>query len=640
MQDSTCRKPIRIRSGRLMAIVLALGMTALNPGAQQRPPARPPVPVVPQPVDRTRGLERYIRLIRTGGDQREAAWQVWWELNKEWYLGLARRDQLPGREASGEGGPFLGKRTRPDPSARPFGADLRVRLIRPDLQLLLEDDKVVVRSAAAQALGLLGDAGAAESLVAAVRDSNTDVQDTAALALGMLGNKNVVAVLREVIFPDARNPEAGVRPERRTDRLRATAALALGLAGDPEARSVLIAATARREARDLRAAAVLGLGLLGDRASEAFLVKLYNAPKTGIQMQAVIAGALGHHSGAAACEQLLKAIKSKKSEIRRSAALALGHIVLRTTNLDRLEDALENRQKAREMAPEARKKLEAYIKELEEPARAERELVERFDLARRRALSHAAFEDPEYVVRQFACVALGQVGLPEDRARLVRLLDHEILELRPFAALGLGILGGRGHDEDGAVARILLTAFEKERRLDHKVAFAVALGLRGWGEAAPAVLKALKATSEPLSRSYYAMALAMLAYREALPEVVNVMLQVREKDELQQTAMAYGLLATGRSADELVKVLQTSKSQYDRAQAAVGLALFGRSADLRMLSGYLRSTENPSVERAFVAEGIGMAGDARDPGPLARIAVAYNFHLGFEAIDRTIQRKW
>ena len=39
-------------------------------------------------------------------------------------------------------------------------------------------------------------------------------------------------------------------------------------------------------------------------------------------------------------------------------------------------------------------------------------------------------------------------------------------------------------------------------------------------------------------------------------------------------------------------------------------------------------------------EGLGMAGDIRDPGPLARLAGAYSFYLGFEAIERAIRRKW
>ena len=72
----------------------------------------------------------------------------------------------------------------------------------------------------------------------------------------------------------------------------------------------------------------------------------------------------------------------------------------------------------------------------------------------------------------------------------------------------------------------------------------------------------------------------------------------------------------------------------------MGLALFGKNDDLRLLSRYIREAKVPAIDRAVVIEGIGVAGDPRDPGPLAWVAGGYNFYLNFAAIDRAITRKW
>ncbi|MBN2492349.1 MAG: HEAT repeat domain-containing protein [Planctomycetes bacterium] len=606
-------------------------------------PAQPiPLPGVSLPEGRLQGLGRYVRPLRSGGglaESRGAAWQVWWELNKEHYLGLARRDRMPGRGETGEGEPFVGARRPPDPAARPFGADARVRLVRPDLELLLREDKTLVRVAAALALGQLGDPRSAGALLDAVGDSNADVQDAAVLALGMVGDPDGVRALEELLGKTA-NGARLVRQSQVNDRLRATAALALGLTGRADALFGLAAATDRTEPRDVRAAAVLGIGLLDGEGGDSHLVEVLERKNSGAQIRAAAAIALGHTGGELARPALLSALRSTNTEVRRAAALALGNLVFPRPEAARLAQARARRREAKDAAPEALARMDAFLATLEAAAAREANEAERFDAARGRALRIAAAEDAEQGVRQFAAIALGQTGGPEERGFLVALLEDRLLELRPFAGLALGILGGRGADDDGRAATVLLREFRAASRLDHRVAFAVALGLRGWRGAGEPILAEMERVTDPLSRSYHAVALAMLGHTEALGAVVKVMLEARERDELQQSAMAYGLLATAQSTEMLAERLARSRDRFERKQAAVGLALFGRSSDLRALSRYLRDTSQPASDRAFVIEGLGMAGDVRDPGPLARLAGAYSFHLGFEAIERALQRKW
>jgi len=580
-----------------------------------------------------------FRLNTDAANHAGAAWQVWWELNKEWFIGLARRDQMPGRGESRPGGPFLGRGRRPDSMARPFAADFRVRLIRPDLEVLLEDENMGVRRSAALALGQLGDPRSIDALTAAVGDGNTDVRDTAILALGMLRDGKGVPALTALL----RGGETAaklVRQSKIDDQRRATAALGLGLTGKVEVLPALAAAAVRDQPRAVRSAAIFGMGLLTLPEAEAYLARLLSRKKTDIQLKALAATALGKIGGAVSRNALLHAIDSSKSEVRRSAALALGHLEPPQPARTRLETVRAHRRSAKSVTPDVIAKLDATIKELEERAKKERAELDRFEKARRRALRIAALGDAVYSVRQFAAIALGQVGVAADRGPLIRLLEDKMLSIRPFAALGLGILGGRGEDRDGTAARVLLFEFEATARLGHRAAFAVALGLRGWRDAGASILARMKDQTSPVARSYYAIALGMLGYTEALEPVVDSIMTNRNTRAIQQAAMAYGLLANQRSADYLAKLLDSGRSRFDRQGAGVGLALYGRPDDLRRLSRFIRDRRNTVVSRAWVAEGLGIAGDPRDPNPLAHIAGAYDFYLSFTAIDRAIMRKW
>lgn len=627
--------PAAAAAGYFLFILLSSGAVA------QQIPAGPGRKVVaPLPVGVSLG--RFVRFLRPGasGLARGASWQVWWELNKDWYLGIARRHELRKRDETGKSGPFLGRKTGPEPGARPFGADLFVRLIRPDLELALKDPKTVVRISAAFALGLLGDARSTGVLVDALGDPGSEVQDAAVLALGMVNDARALEILKHLVAGSSAAARLLGR-DQVNDQRRATAAIALGLTAREGALETLLnAALRRREARGVQAAAVVGLGLLGLADCEAPLVKILKQSGTRIQLKALAATSLGRLSGEQAGTSLLEAMRSKRTDVRRAAALALGGFEPRAPMQARYRAAVQNRRMAGEAAPDVIARLDGFVEEFREPAEEEQERLERYHAARRRALSAAAAGDSEYAVRQFATIALGQVGWTEDRSLLFRILADESLEIRPFAALALGLLGGRGGDRDGAAARVLTAEFVREVRLDHKIALAVGLGLRGWREAGSILLKEFKATSEPLSRSYYAISLALLGYTEGLTEVVGTLGKGRDRDEIQQCAMAYGLLAGEKSTDGLTRILKTSKDRYEVMGASVGLALFGRSEDLRLLSLFLRNRNIPAATRAFVIEGIGMAGDVRDPSLLARLAGAHNFHLSFAAIDRAIQRKW
>lgn len=592
----------------------------------------PPTPPAPSAAP---AIGRFVRLLGGSGlnDPRNASWQVWWSLNKDLYSGLVRRGELRRAYATD-------RDVEP-----PLPRGVKVRLIRPDLELALRDSKTIVRVAAAYALGLLGDPKAEPALMNALRDSATNVQDAVILALGMLDAPGAGgAPLRVHALMDiARDTKAGARlldAGHVNDQRRATAAVALGMTGHSLALWTLDRLVrSSRTNREVKAAAIAGLGLLDQDEAEAVLLGLLREKKLAIQLRALTVTALGRIGGPGARHRLLLAVTDRKTDVRRAAVLALGQLVPRTPKSDELASAVEKRKALAAGSP-ALKDLDALIARLEPIAAKETLAIDTFHARRRAVLRSAAAKDREYGVQQFALIALGQVGMEADRVFLFRRLRERVLDIRPFAAIGLGILGARGADEDGAAARALFQALRRERRQDHRIALALALGIRGAGDAAPLIRKHHARTGDPLSRSYFALALAMLGHDEALGDVVETLRDVRERDAVELASMAYGLLADSPSANKLLKQLDRRRNNAELRGVAAGIALSGRTRDLRALGTFIRSREVPASTRAFVIEALGLAGDTRDPSPLARLASAHNYLMSFTGLDRALLRKW
>ncbi len=604
---------------------MAMGglLFALSAAAQ----TTPKVPAVPA-IDA--GVARFVRLLRVEGRLTGGAdWQVWWALNKDRYIGLARREA-----------PRAGDTGRREPPTVP--ATLRARLVRPDIELALRDRKTAVRRSAAYALGLLGDPASVPALSAALADDNTEVQDTVILALGLLG-RAAAAETVPILEGLARGRKSAARRLGRNsvnDGRRALATLALGMTGDPE--TVLrLARLARgdRESRDVRAAGVVALGLLGGSTSASVLVDIYRDKRAGIQVRALAVEALGRVGGRLARRVLLRAIEHDKTDVRRAAALALGEIPFESEAERALAIARTRRAALADGAGPAATRLDAMIADLTATAAREAKTLDRERSLRIRKLRAAAWSDKEYAVRQFATLALGQVGTTADRDLIADIFYRETLDVRPFAALALGILSGRGQD-DGAVARFLAGALAAERRQDHRIAIAIALGIGGSEIAAPAVRAQLQDTSDPLSRSYYALALGLLRDHEGMDAVLGALSDARDRDARVLAVIGAGLLLGPESADRLAATVRRSNDRLDREAAASALALHARPEDLRLLSGFIRDGSIPAATRAFVVEALGLAADARDPSPIARLAGAHNYHIAFTAIDYAIRRKW
>jgi HEAT repeat protein len=107
------------------------------------------------------------------------------------------------------------------------------------LELLLRDDDMGVRSAAAQALGAM-DESATPALMSALEDPDPAVKASVAASLGKLKGA------------DAVDPLGRLLSESTSWQVKRSAALALGEIGDPSARPVLLAARSRLPALAMR----------------------------------------------------------------------------------------------------------------------------------------------------------------------------------------------------------------------------------------------------------------------------------------------------------------------------------------------------------------------------------------------------
>jgi len=159
-------------------------------------------------------------------------WTLWWNLERNAYLGLRARVQSI--EALDDG------QSRVTAAGRAPADDTIEREVVPRLLRLVErerDDDVV--TAALIALGRLDppDVGWPEALserihAACVRHlsaANQEVRETAALALGLIGDDRCISILVGLLAEDAAGRElSGGRVATRT---RAFAAFGLGLAG-------------------------------------------------------------------------------------------------------------------------------------------------------------------------------------------------------------------------------------------------------------------------------------------------------------------------------------------------------------------------------------------------------------------------
>ncbi len=356
--------------------------------------------------------------------------------------------------------------SNPDPHARSRAAtmlgELRVRTAVPCLvRLLREDVNTYVRSAAAEALGHIGDRAAVFPLIDATRDGSSYVRRAAAIALGQLQAKEAqVALLRllgdtnfyvrraainaigKLGIPDLARM---ITPFLDADdpRLRRTAVTALRRLGAREAipkMTAMLREVARKPSPHdlpLVKALVLALGRL--QAEEAVPV-LIEVVRGYVGARSMASAALGQIGDRRACPVLAEALRDRSASLRLAALKSLGRL------------------RCREAAPLVRPFLDA-------PDTRQRRIAaftiaclgDRSALPR---LVEMALADESPIVRPVAVEALGRLGDPAALPPLLSLVDDPNAYLRAALAYALGALDDGSEAVEAALRRLADDAVE------------------------------------------------------------------------------------------------------------------------------------------------------------------------------------
>lgn len=567
-----------------------------------------------------------------------ASWIYWWNFNKDPYIGLeaaVRRSQAGARSGS---------------IAHAFG------------NKQAGGDRVLVVDAAFQSV-----AAPALRRLLATEDLNFDIRSAAAIALAKCGDETVVPTLGRMARGE------GGRAHKVVEE---SAALAFGLLGKDgdDIRSTLlqIVDDKQRNASYVRPFAAVSLGLLGarpggeDTATTEALLRVIAGKETkgDVKPACLLALGLGRH--VSAVPELLSILDNGRASVPGSDPLSDVEMAYAVEALGRMGepglpgvdggtevvDALIDRalDRGRGQVPPAVRWSAAIALGRLGPAcdgavqtRIVRTLRDLLPRKGRRSLSDDS-------LRNFSMIALAEIAaapqVQEATRRDVILslayqLDHGSTISRPFAGLGLGIVGralaaGHGTVLEEDIRRPLREAFVTVRDPDARSAFAVASGLAR----DPLAVEALVATlgdrgNTPRLRGYSAVALGMIGDTAASDLVHQVLAQENDRELRVHLAVAAGLFGDFSVVRTLVGILESGEeSQYVLGSAALALGQIGDERAVEALVRIAEDTQDryPYLTRALATVALGQLGDRRDVPTLARVSTGHNYRAYVSAM--------
>ncbi|HEB52441.1 MAG TPA: hypothetical protein ENI87_04195 [bacterium] len=398
-------------------------------------------------------------------------WRQWWAFNHDAYL-LPRATSASVRTGASDF--YLGATRRPPRVTSGANAPTRAVVVGDVLPALRAAVTAGPRDVIASGLLALGRIAldhpgfrTFDVIAARLRDEDQRVRETAALALGLAGRTDprCLATLRDVLH-DAANG----------DRTRSFAAYGLGLlahrsAAVQDQRDVFevldhVLREQQGAARELRVAVVQAMGLLSidDHTYEG--ARLLREAVTALERTMTSGGRRGEVEVLAHCPTALARLLSREHYLahrckRRMAAL-LGGRSPETGLRQRVPHAL----------------AQSCALALGRLVRADAAC----DVGVRRALVDAAREHKDAQTRYFAVIALAQIGGDDTRELLLRWFrrsNHSVA--RAWYALALGVLGDGHYARTGVPDVLVVEALERSFRSSKNPetvgAIAVALGL-------------------------------------------------------------------------------------------------------------------------------------------------------------------
>ena len=230
--------------------------------------------------------------------------------------------------------------------------------------------------------------------------------------------------------------------------------------------------------------------------------------------------------------------------------------------------------------------------------------------------------------KRFALIALAQTsarpgqgenayaGLDETRGELLKQMSRGKTQLKPWAALALGVQGRAllegGQSLDPSTLLALRSACKDNKRPVECGAYMIALGLQRDAESVDMLLEKLDffAGSDD-TRGEACVALGLIEQRQAIAPISEVILNSQYRpDLLKQAAIGLGVLGDKELVPELINMLGNANGLA--TQAAIASAL-GAIGDQRSLDPLVEMLENDKdmtdTARGFAAVALGIVCD-------------------------------
>ncbi len=487
-------------------------------------------------------------------------WEYWWGINKDSYLWSPRRIHS---------GPTvvkefdLGKGDDANvvlDTVAPTRAALMADLL-PVCDSALESGVCDTRIAAILSLGKLKHSSVLTKLLQSLRDPCPTVRASAAIAMGIHGDPMVIPILSDIVA-DSKSGRMIVKRSSVDLPARCYAAAGLGLTGSELALEPLLKALSLpAKFIDVSLSAAVALGALAHPEAVPVLARVVMSGSSERRLRAHALAALGRIGDRSVLGLAHKYMEDTDADIRRSAIIACGL------------------------------------------------LAEPRDVQVVQSLRTIAEQGRDPLSCNWALIALGEVGGPQSRKSLLRVLHTETSSRRVFAALGLGIqhFDGVGDPRDVQLVR---RVFLDVRSASDKGGLAIALGLMNDRDAIPHLLALVESRSGPELRGHAVVALALVDAFEAEP-LVRTVLREHGKPQLSwDTARSLGRLGGRTTVRALVRGVRIGSDQEMELHGAVlSLGYMGDQSAVESLCKLALNHKTSSLHRVSAIQALGFLAD-------------------------------
>lgn len=573
-------------------------------------------------------------------------WNFWWEFNKDPFIRLKDAVQAGG-PVTGSDDFYLGTGRRSDAkdSLRPTDEQVQSEILPALKKALDSTEDRDMNSSCMVAMAKIGKDHADFKLVDVftprLRKPDQEIRETAALALGIAAiatEAEVELLLGLALDNDKGRQAAGGSIDNRT---RSFASYGIGLLAhrnnNTELKSRAFKAMKQLLTdkkigdRNIKVAAINSIGLLNiGSSSEEEKTLLADALKCleDYYMESLGAG-----------EQLIQA------HCPPAIAKLIGRDHEKSDYYKKLfADDLQEKGKTKRSSNQIFQSCALALGQLVR-ANDEKDEKKNQDAAYSKLLLNVYHDHKDVQTRNFAVLALGQIGGEQNRVALLKEFESGKSQEKPWCALALGVYSffkyeqqkkANGNVEpERLISETLTDALKKNKNPGVIGALAIALGLSQSIDASDLMREMMRTSvAEEEKCGYLCIGLALMNDTRSLEDIRALLPQsVRRYSLLPQAAIALGKLGDKRVADDLQKLMTEGEPNLAKLSAiASSLGFIGDSRTIAPLKKMLFDEKLGNLSRAFAAVALGGVADKESLPWNSKIGTNMNYRASVETL--------